>query len=223
MRKHSKIFAFVVTTLMVSAPLTASAEDEMPSAYSYAWNEPGLQTGIGVSTILGGGLTGFTDQQMRDTVSSDVGGLWNLRVTIGSHTPIGFDIGYVGTAANINALIGTQDGTLVGSTVEGALRWNVLPHYAWNPYAFAGIGWQRYDLTGGDFALSDTGVNDSDNSVVFPMGAGVAYRDKSGIVADLHGTIRVNTNAGLVLENAGGDTFAPMHAWEASAAVGYEF
>jgi hypothetical protein len=30
---------------------------------------------------------------------------------------------------------------------EGALRWNILPHYTWNPYVFVGAGWQRYDIT----------------------------------------------------------------------------
>jgi len=220
--KKIKIVSFLVTASALTAPLIASAEDE-PGIYSYAWNEPRLQTGIGVSAILGGGITGFTDQTMRDTVSSDVGGLWNLRVTIGSHIPLALDLAYVGTAANINALTGTQTGHLVGTTAEGALRWNMLPHYSVNPYAFAGIGWQRYDLTGGSFTLSDSGIRDTDNSVVFPMGAGVAYRDQSGFVADLHGTFRANARAGLVQESVGSDKFAPMHTWEASGAIGYEF
>jgi opacity protein-like surface antigen len=181
-----------------------------------------MESELGISTILGGGISGFTDKTMRDSVSSNVGGLWNLRVTLGSHTPLGLDVGYTGTAANIDALIGNQSGTLVGTTAEGALRYNVLPHFAWNPYVFAGIGWQRYDGTCGNFHLSDTGMNESDNSVVYPMGLGMSYRHTSGLVLDLRGTFRANTNAGLVLENAG-SSYAPMHTWEASAAAGYEF
>lgn len=219
---QTKMFSLLVCTAAF-APGLALADEPEPSAYSYAWKDSRLQSEIGVSTILGAGLTGFTDQTMRDTVSSDVGGLWNLRVTIGSHTPLGLDIGYIGTAADIDALAGTQSGTLIGTTLEGALRYNMLPHNDWNPYAFAGIGWQRYDISGGDFRLSDSGINESDNSVVFPMGLGLAYRDRGGLVLDVHGTFRANTNQGLVLENIGGTTYAPMHNWEASGAVGYEF
>jgi len=210
----NKTFVFLVSGVGL-APGLALADDE-PS-------HSRLQSEIGVSTILGGGLTGFTDETMRDATTTDVSGLWNLRVTIGSHTPIAFDVGYVGTAADVDALAGGQSGTLVGTTVEGAVRYNVLPHNNWNPYAFVGMGWQRYDITGADFALSDTGMRDSDNSLVFPMGAGVSYRDTSGLVLDLRGTFRANTQQGLVLESIGSDSYAPMHAWEASAAAGYEF
>jgi hypothetical protein len=229
MNAITKTITIMATGAAFLAPVAAHAQDdvetsEVPSAYSYAWRDPRLVSEVGISTILGGGITGFTNQTMRDTVTSDVGGLWNLRVTIGSHTPIGFDIGYIGTAQNINALIGTQDGTLVGTTVEGALRWNILPHFEWNPYLFAGIGWQRYDITGGTFRLSATGMRESDNSVVFPLGAGVQYRDMSGLVFDLHGAVRPNTEGKLVLDNLNTTSdFAEMHTWEASAAVGYEF
>ena len=206
----------------LSAPGLSRA-DEAPSATSYGWHESGLSSGFGVSTMLGGGLTGFTDKSMRNTMANEVGGLWDLRITLGSHTPLALDLGYVGTAAKINSLTGSKWGTLVGTTAEASLRWNILPHAAWNPYAFAGIGWQRYDVTGGSFQLADTGMNPSDNSIVFPMGAGLAFRDSSGLVVDLRGTFRANTSYGLVLENMTSNSYAPMHSWEASGAVGYEF
>jgi len=206
----------------LAIPAVAFADDETPDIYSYSWHDSQMKSDFGVSTVLGGGVTGFTDQTMRDT-TSNVGGLWNLRVAIGSHTPLAFEGGYIGTAANINALVGPQTGTLVGTTVEGAFRYNVLPHYTWNPYAFAGIGWQRYDVTGGAFTTSDTGMSDSDNSLVYPMGVGIAYRHPTGFVADLRGTFRASSNAGLVLKDISGNDFAPLHTWEASGALGYEF
>lgn len=205
------------------APGVAVADDAAPDPFGYSWKDSRMQSEIGVSTILGGGITGFTDQTMRDATTTSVGGLWDLRVTIGSHTPLAFDVGYTGTAADVNALAGAQSGTLVGSTFEGAVRYNVLPQNSWNPYAFVGMGWQRYDITGADFTLSDAGMRDSDNSIVFPMGAGLSYRDQSGLVLDLRGTFRANTQQGLVLESIGSDKYAPMHTWEASAAAGYEF
>lgn len=217
----------VTTSILVcgaalAVPSPARAE-EPPGAYSYAWHDSRLRSDFGVSAVLGAGVTGFTNQTMRDSLTSSVGGLWNLRATIGSHTPLGVDVAYVGTAADINALIGTRSGTLVGTAVEAALRFNILPHNDWNPYVAAGLGWQRYDVTGATFQLSDSGMNDHDNSVIFPFSAGVAYRDTTGLVFDLHGIFRANANQGLVLEKVGGSDYAPMHSWEASAALGYEF
>jgi hypothetical protein len=216
-----KIFS-LATAALVCLPALAHADDGQGVDYD-TWNEGHLQSGYGVSTILGGGVTGFTDQTMRNTVTSNVGGLWDLRITFGSHMPLALDVGYIGTAQSIDSLSGAQNGTLVGTTVEGALRWNMLPHDAWNPYAFVGMGWQRYDVTGAKFVMADAGINDSDNSVVFPMGAGLSYRDRGGLVVDVKGTFRANTQAGLVLETIDSTKFAPMHTWEASGAIGYEF
>jgi hypothetical protein len=201
--------------------------DVGPGMYSYAWHDEALQSGIGVSTILGGGVAGFTDTTMRDT-TSDVGGLWNLRVTLGSHIPLGIDLSYLGTATNINGLPGGQSGTLIGTTVEGALRYNMLPHHIVTPYLFAGVGWQRYDVAETNVSLSDSGMNDRDNLLEFPMGAGLGYR-MNGFVGELRGTFRAATEQNLVLRTASvpgsptSDDFAPMHTWEASAALGYEF
>jgi hypothetical protein len=217
---RTTFLGLVAGTLLV-APLAARADG--PGAFSYDWGDSRLTSEVGVSATIGGGGAGFTDKAMRDTMSSPGCGAWNLRVTVGSHSPLAVDLGYVGTAGTINALTGAQSGTLVGTIAEGAVRYNALPHYAFNPYAFAGIGWQRMDITGDStFTLSDTGMNESDDSVVFPMGVGVAYR-ASGLVVDLHGTFRANTNQGLVLEEAGGTDYVPMHMWEASAGIGYEF
>jgi hypothetical protein len=217
-----KTRTLLLSVAAVAAPGSALADDTSPSLFDYSWRETALTSDIGISALIGGGASGFTDQAMRDTVDSACG-LWNLRLTLGSHTPLGFEAGYVGTAASINALIGTQNGTLVGTAVEGALRYNVMPHYMFNPYAFAGIGWQRYDVTGAAFTTADSGMADSDNSVVYPLGVGVAYRHRSGFVADLRGTFRVNTNAGLVPTSPSSTDFAPLHTWEASGGFGYEF
>lgn len=199
-----------------------SGVGEVPSATSYAWHEPGMASGIGFGLVLGGGITGFTDKTMRDTVSSDVGGLWDLRATIGTHIPIGLDISYLGTAANVNTLGGAPNGTLVGTTVEAALRYNILPHFAFDPYVFAGIGWQRYDVTNMNLPQADTGMKASDDVADFPMGAGLAYRDTSGFTLDLRGTFRADTSSTLVLNQSTG-TYADLHSWEASGALGYEF
>lgn len=207
------------------APLAAQADDAPvpPDTYGDAWHERHLASGIGVSATVSGGVTGFTERTMRDAVTTNVGGLWGLRVTYGSHLPFALDVNYAGTAGTIQAPTGGQSGTLIGTTVEAAIRYNVLPHFAWNPYAFAGMGWQRYDVTGASMHPWDSGMTTGDNSAVFPFGAGIAYRDRSGLVLDVHGTFRLNVNPGLVLETPGSSSYAPMHTWEASGGIGYEF
>ena len=68
----------------------------------------------------------------------------------------------------------------------------------------------------------ESGMSDSDNLIQFPMGAGIAYRDAIGITLDVRGTFRAASDSELVLDPASG-TYAPLHSWEASAALGYEF
>ena len=63
--------------------------------------------------------------------------------------------------------------------------------------------------------------------MVFPMGAGLAYR-VAGFVADVRGTFRAATDNELVVKNPAilfptPNDFVNMHTWEASAAIGYEF
>lgn len=226
MKKIPQMIA-IVATAAFPASLAAQVA-EPPGMYSYAWRDSRLASQFGITTILGGGVTGFTDETMRDSVSSSVGGLWNLRVTLGSHVPLALEVGYIGSTASIDALIGSQSGRLLGTTAEGALRFNVLPHNDWTPYALAGVGWQRYDVTGGKFNLSDTGIQEGDNSIEFPMGAGFSYRAPGGLVVDVRGVFRVNTDANVVLEGPDIEdldlvNYAPMHSWEASAALGYYF
>lgn len=207
------------------APVAAQADDAPAPADSPggASLDRHLASGVGISVTAGGGVTGFTERSMRDAVNSNVRGLWGLRMTYGSHLPIGVDVNYAGTTANIQALPGGQSGTLIGTTVEAAVRFNALPHFAWNPYAFAGMGWQRYDVTGAAMHVWNSGMSDGDNSAVFPLGAGIAYRDRSGLVVDVHGTFRVNANYGLVLTSPTSNSYVPMHTWEASSGIGYEF
>ena len=192
----------------------------------YAWNDSHLQSGIGVAVTLGGGIAGFTDHTLRDT-TSPVGGLWDLRAAFGTHAPICIELGYLGTATQIQSLFGVSSAMLIGTTLEGDLRLNMLPHYVFDPYAFVGVGWTRYDIDE-HFTLADTGIANEDDVVEVPVGGGVSYRF-DGLVADVRGTFRATRGSNLVLEEpampstVGTQRFAPMHSWEASLAIGYEF
>jgi hypothetical protein len=212
-------------TTPVAEPLTTESDTDM---FGFEWHNPNLVTGIGVSTLLGGGVVQFTDSAMRGT-TSNLGGLWDLHVTFGTHLPLALDVAYVGSATHIAGLPAGNTGTLIGSAAEGTLRWNVLPHLVWTPYVFGGVGYQRYDVTQTNVSLSDSGMNSSDNLLSVPAGLGFVWRGNNGLVADLHGTYRFTWFQDLVLKNGApinGNTssdFVKLNNWQASAAIGYEF
>nr|HEX4318425.1 outer membrane beta-barrel protein [Kofleriaceae bacterium] len=190
--------------------------------HEYGFYQPVLASSIGVGVTVGGGLFGFTDRAMRESVASDVGGVWDVHASIGTHIPIGLEVGYSGNAANIQSLAGTPNGTLVGTAMEAALRYTIFPHSNWTPFVFAGMGWQRYDVTSQRLAASDTGLKTSDDVADFPMGGGLSFRDVGGFTFDLRGTYRATTGSTLLLDQRT-NQFAGLQSWEASAALGYEF
>lgn len=181
-------------------------------------------SGIGVQVSLGAGVTQFTDQTVRNTTSA--GGLWSLRAGVGTHVPLGLEVAYIGTAMQIRSLYGNPTSPLIGTTFEADLRLNLLPHYMIDPYVFGGIGATRYTLDESQFSLATTGVANHDDLMEIPLGAGVAYR-WAGLVADMRGTFRAAEGSQLVqAENANRQPvtgFAPMHSWDATLAIGYEF
>ena len=194
---------------------------EVPNPYRYAWSDARMQSRIGVGVTLGGGIGGFTDGLIRSTISESVGGTWNLRVAIGTHIPIGGELTYTGSAAKLVTLGDDYGGALVGTGFEAALRYTILPLASGTPYVFAGAGWQRYDVVDAQLGLADTGIRDTDSVAVFPLGAGIAYRDATGWVGDLRATFRPTTTSTLMTQ-ANGDNIR-LDTWEASAAIGYEF
>ena len=131
-----------------SHALTTTSPDG-DDKYSYAWTDQRLISRIGIGVSLEGGVGGFTDGAVSDTLVSRGQGVWGLRMTFGTHTPIALDAAYVGTINSIDSLV-DDNADLIGTAIEGALRWNILPHYKWNPYVFAGVGWQNYNVNNAD-------------------------------------------------------------------------
>jgi hypothetical protein len=180
----------------------------------------------GMSLTVGGGVQDFTDDTVRDT--TDPGALWDVRGVLGTRTPIGVEAAYVGSAQAIDARFGEDaSATLIGTGFEGALRVNLLPYLEVTPYAFAGLGWKRYDVRGADFRTADTGIDDEDTLLEVPMGGGFAYR-YAGFLADARFTYRAAAGEDLVVsddqlpEEAEPD-MAGLDNWSISARAGWEF
>jgi len=200
---------------------SAHAASEKPARFSYAWNDPTLQSGIGVGVSAGGGISGFTDPKMREMMTNSVAGLGSIRVALGTQIPLGVELGYTGMAGHINTITGQSNGTLVGTTFEGVLRYNVLPHNLVSPYVFAGLGWQHYGVWNMQVAQADTGLRSSDDVMSVPTGVGFLMHDPSGVSLDVRGEYRTTTDSTLLRDQTGG--YADLASWEASAQLGYEF
>lgn len=206
-----------VMAILAAAAGTAAADDTVDY-----W--PNSQYGMEISA--GGGVENFTSDRMQS--ATDPGGMWDLRLVLGTRSPVALEGAYVGTAQSINSVFGDQNSArLIGTGLEGDVRLNLFPMEDFTPYAFGGLGWKRYDVTGADFKTADTGISDSDSLLEVPLGAGLAWRDY-GFVADARFTYRMAVGEDLVIANDSrnpvdtGDA-AGMDNWTVGARIGAEF
>jgi hypothetical protein len=180
-----------------------------------AEGDPVLQTKYGMSASIGGGVVGFTEKNLTDM--TDPGGSWTARVTFGTRMYVAAELAYVGTAQNIETFGMDPSAALISNGVEGAVRLNLVDEGIWQPYAFVGLAWRRYNLVNEDFNTSS--VEDEDDVGEVPFGAGLAFR-YSGFVADARFEFRPAFNSDL-LALGGNDT--QLHAWSANGRIGWEF
>jgi len=173
----------------------------------------------GISVAAGGGVAGFTSDEMRDATND--GGMWDVRVTLGSRSPLAFEGSYIGSVQEISALGLDNDALLMGNGAQGALRFNFTQDYAVQPFVYGGVAWMRYDLTNEDFNTSD--ISSSDDVLEIPVGAGIGLRS-SGFLVDVRGEFRGATEEDLMptFETGEGED-AAMHRYAVKATLGYDF
>jgi hypothetical protein len=205
-----------------AAPTPAPTLETLPYEPTGGWRRRDLSSVIGIDATFGGGVAGFTDRTMRDALVYGVGGSWAARLALGTHIPLGIEVGYVGTAAQLRTFAGDANGSLLGTVIEAALRWNLLPRWAWDPYVFAGMGWQRYTTVDALQPRADTGMASHVDLAEFPLGVGFSVRNLGGFTLDARGTFRTTTDSTLLLDPRSGK-YANLDVWEASVALGYEF
>jgi hypothetical protein len=205
--------------VLLAAPLPAVAQ-----TYTGTYQEPapGVArsgrplSGIGTQLGLGGGVTNFGSTALRD--ATDVGGAWNLRLSIGTRSIVGLEGAYVGTAQQMNPVVGLDpDSVLVGNGAEGALRINaplVIPGGLVEPFVFGGVGWTHFSVVNDSFNTSF--IRENDNILTIPFGGGLAasYR---GFMADARFTYRLAYDDEMF--GSGND----MRNWIVSANIGAEF
>jgi len=172
---------------------------------------------IGVSLMAGGGVQDFTGSRIRDMTGT--AGFWDVRAAVGTRSVVGLEAAYVGAAQSINALGLDSGAKLVANGLEGDIRIHAPLTYQstlLEPYAFGGLGWQRYNLTNTQVATSS--LTDNDDVVTVPVGAGFAA-GYSGFLADVRFTYRY-VDRSTLLEPSGGGS---LSNWNLGGHLGYEF
>jgi hypothetical protein len=137
---------------------------------------------VGISA--GGGVTSFSDSDVRD-LTADAGGAYTARLHIGTTTPVGFELGYIGTASELDVGGLDSDALLISNGAEGAITLG-LP-MAVRPYLVGGAAWKHYSVERTD--IGTAAVNDDDDVFEIPAGVGVGFNAGPALL-DLRGVYR---------------------------------
>jgi hypothetical protein len=200
----------VPATPSFPAPSEAAPPAPRPEATSKSTLER-----YGIAVALGGGVSGFTSETMRDTTQD--GGDWGVRVSVGTRSRLGLEAQYLGSAQSIDALGIENDAKLVGNGVQAGLRYNVLD-YNIQPFVFGGVAWRHYRLM--DEGINTSSVSDRDDVLEIPIGVGLAWKYR-GVMFDVRGEFRYAALEDMV-PRLDGDA-AAMHRYGALADVGFAF
>jgi len=196
-----------VQVVPMPVPQTTAETDKPPSR-------------VGVGVALGGGATGFSDQESRNL--TDTGGTWEARASFGTRLPVAFEGAYVGSAQGLNALGLDRDALLVGNGAEGNLRLN-LGTLRVQPYLFGGAGWTHYSVERNNNITSSI-TSRTDDVFTVPAGAGLSFRIGRGLLLDLRGTYRWAFGADILNASyVGTGKSAGLSNWNAAGHLGWEF
>jgi hypothetical protein len=174
---------------------------------------------VGLSLSGGAGVANFTAPGMRE--NTGVATYWEARFAAGTRHWWAVEGMYNGSAQSISGLGLTNTGTLVRNGLETTLRLNV-PLYAketlLEPYAFGGVGWNVYSVTGTNTVASDVTSTNNVLAVPFGLGFAVGYR---GLMLDGRFTYRPTFAGNVTNTNPNGDF--DLNNWAVAAELGYEF
>ena len=167
----------------------------------------------------GGGVTDFAYGEYRARTTP--GGAWDLRITIGTRTPLAVELGYVGTVQLVRDPL-APDPALQSNAVEAVARLNLATGRV-QPFVTGGAGWINFHSYGHDEApgVAREFVSDS-NGVVVPLGAGVATYLGEHFVLDTRFTYRVVPEKLLAGDDRSVSETRADH-WTAMLRGGYAF
>lgn len=210
----------VLAVLAVALASPASAETLLQEAGEQIIPEQSIFQRLGTELALGGGVTGFLDGDTTDVTS--VGGMWDVRVAFGTKQYAALEIAYVGSAHDVDADELDPDADLLGGALEVVARGTFFPDEELQPYAFAGVGWQHYDVVNEDFNRSI--IDENIDAAVFPLGLGLAFKAApTGFFVDGRVSFRLTAGNELFREERNLSERANLHTWAAIVRFGWQF
>lgn len=237
MQKRMLSMAAVATLLAGALPAAAQDVDVdiQPRAETIeteARDDDGaLFTEYGTALYVGGGVTGFVENDVVDNTTP--GGFWDVRGVAGTRTPVGIELGYTGSARDVNALGLNDEAFLLSNGLEAALRLqapitqsDIGGGIGQNapvliaPYAFGGLGWTRYDLL--NEGTNTSSVLNQDDIMSLPLGVGVGL-GLAGVTLDARFTYRHAFFSDLVGDATSSFDDTSLNQWNLGASIGFEF
>lgn len=239
MNKRMLSMAAVAALLVGASPAAAQDVDvdiqpRMDDIDRQAARDDGAMfTEYGTALYVGGGVTGFLEQDVVDNTTP--GGFWNVRGVAGTRTPLGLELGYHGAAQDINALGLGDEAFLLSNGLEAAVRLQApITQGDFNtdvlgtadapvliaPYAFGGLGWTRYDLL--NEGTNTSSVLNQDDIMSLPLGVGVGF-GLAGVTLDARATYRHAFFSDLVGDATSSFDDVSLNQWNVGASIGFEF
>lgn len=186
------------------------------SLYDHTYKK-GDASSMGVGFMIGGGLTNFTDAQVRNALQ--LGGGWEARLIFGTRAWLGLEVAYNGSVNDINSVGLSGNTKLLGTGVQTLARAN-LTGGSLIPYVVAGAGWRHYALVYRKFNVS--AIRNDDSLVEIPMGGGIAYH-VGAIMVDVRGMYNYALDTSMFTPNGeAGSNGAQLHNWGARLNLGFE-
>lgn len=240
MQKRMLFMAAVATLLVGAMPAAAQDVDvdiqpraEDIEAEARDDDDGALFTEYGTALYVGGGVTGFVEDDVVDNTTP--GGFWDVRGVAGTRTPVGLELGYTGSARDVNALGLGNEAFLLSNGLEAALRLQAPITQAdigadqmlgpeapvlISPYAFGGLGWTRYDLL--NEGTNTSSVLNQDDIMSLPLGVGVGL-GLAGVSLDARFTYRHAFFSDLVGDATSSFDDVSLNQWNLGASIGFEF
>jgi hypothetical protein len=196
------------------APVPAAVDPALPAA-----SERRPVPRLGTALTVGGGFVDFTGDDARDVTNS--GGYWNARIISGTRQFLGAEAAYIGSARDVNALGLSNNAMLVSNGVEGALRLNIpviRGRSIVEPFAFAGLGWSRYNIARTN--MNTSSLAGSDDVLEIPYGGGLSL-GHNGFLVDARFTYRSTYYNDLMRTPTG--SYGRLDNWSLGGQLGVEF
>ncbi len=166
-----------------------------------------------IAVATGAGPANYFGSALNSTL--DTGAAWDARVTFGARSVLALEAAYVGSTNNIDTVSGTH-GRLDSHGIDGDLKLQLPTVVA--PYIFGGVGYNHMALVRTASESFAGPLNEDDNQVTVPSGAGVSAILGMHATIYLRGTYRLIPDNGITVM-----TNDHIHQWVAQANVGYVF